>query len=84
MKRSVARTDCVGTRAPIDKVVDGEMAERTNATVLKTVDLTGSGGSNPPLSATRNPSQLTGVSSLTATGCPLLLQVVFGDLREHV
>ena len=27
------------------------MAERSNAAVLKTVDLRGSGGSNPPLSA---------------------------------
>ena len=29
----------------------GEMAERSNAAVLKTVDLHGSGGSNPSLSA---------------------------------
>lgn len=30
---------------------DGEMAERSIAAVLKTVDLRGSGGSNPSLSA---------------------------------
>ncbi len=30
---------------------NGEMAERSNAAVLKTVDLHGSGGSNPSLSA---------------------------------
>ena len=30
----------------------GEMAEWSNAAVLKTVDLNGSGGSNPSLSAT--------------------------------
>ena len=29
----------------------GKMAERSNAAVLKTVDLRGSGGSNPSLSA---------------------------------
>ncbi len=31
----------------------GEMAEWSNAAVLKTVDLNGSGGSNPSLSATK-------------------------------
>ena len=31
----------------------GEMAEWSNAAVLKTVDLNGSGGSNPSLSAER-------------------------------
>lgn len=31
----------------------GEMAEWSNAAVLKTVDLNGSGGSNPSLSAKR-------------------------------
>ncbi len=31
--------------------VPGEMAEWSNAAVLKTVDLRGSGGSNPSLSA---------------------------------
>ena len=30
---------------------NGKMAERSNAAVLKTVDLRGSGGSNPSLSA---------------------------------
>ena len=35
-------------------LVDGEMAEWTIASVLKTVEPTGSGGSNPPLSATQN------------------------------
>ena len=33
--------------------VPGEMAEWSNAAVLKTVDLHGSGGSNPSLSATK-------------------------------
>lgn len=32
---------------------EGEMAEWSNAAVLKTVDLHGSGGSNPSLSAKR-------------------------------
>ena len=32
----------------------GEMAEWSNAAVLKTVDLNGSGGSNPSLSAEKN------------------------------
>jgi hypothetical protein len=32
-----------------------EMAERSNAAVLKTVDCQRSGGSNPSLSATKNP-----------------------------
>ncbi len=32
----------------------GKMAERSNAAVLKTVDLHGSGGSNPSLSAKYN------------------------------
>ena len=32
----------------------GKMAERSNAAVLKTVDLRGSGGSNPSLSAKQN------------------------------
>ena len=31
----------------------GELADWSNAAVLKTVDLNGSGGSNPSLSATR-------------------------------
>ncbi len=31
----------------------GEMAEWSNAAVLKTVDLNGSGGSNPSLSAAK-------------------------------
>ena len=35
---------------------EGEMAEWSIAAVLKTVDLRGSGGSNPSLSATRNES----------------------------
>ena len=34
--------------------VPGKMAEWSNAAVLKTVDLHGSGGSNPSLSATRS------------------------------
>ena len=33
----------------------GKMAERSNAAVLKTVDLRGSGGSNPSLSAKETP-----------------------------
>ena len=35
-------------------VENGEMAERSIAAVLKTVDLRGSGGSNPSLSAKNN------------------------------
>ena len=35
----------------------GEMAEWSNAAVLKTVDLNGSGGSNPSLSATNAENQ---------------------------
>ena len=35
----------------------GEMAEWSNAAVLKTVDLNGSGGSNPSLSATNIENQ---------------------------
>ena len=38
------------------------MAERSNAAVLKTVDLRGSGGSNPSLST--NPQKLLYVSRL--------------------
>ena len=34
---------------------DGKMAEWSNAAVLKTVDLHGSGGSNPSLSAREKP-----------------------------
>ncbi len=37
---------------PIGKHI-GELAEWSNAAVLKTVDLNGSGGSNPSLSATK-------------------------------
>ncbi len=33
----------------------GEMAERSNAAVLKTVEVKASGGSNPSLSAALNP-----------------------------
>ncbi len=39
----------------------GEMAEWSNAAVLKTVDLNGSGGSNPSLSAEK---RLTGICEL--------------------
>ncbi len=35
--------------------VTGELAEWSNAAVLKTVDLHGSGGSNPSLSAKQKP-----------------------------
>ena len=38
----------------------GELAEWSNAAVLKTVDLNGSGGSNPSLSAT-NEGRMTKV-----------------------
>jgi hypothetical protein len=34
----------------------GEMAERSNAAVLKTVEVKASGGSNPSLSATSKPT----------------------------
>ena len=40
-------------RTPADTLRDGGMAERTIATVLKTVEPHGFGGSNPPPSATR-------------------------------
>ena len=36
-----------------DYFIFGEMAERSNAAVLKTVDCNRSGGSNPSLSANR-------------------------------
>ena len=36
---------------------NGEVAEWFNAAVLKTVDSKGSGGSNPSLSATKNPAE---------------------------
>ena len=36
---------------PYEREHTGEMAEWSNAAVLKTVDLNGSGGSNPSLSA---------------------------------
>ena len=39
--------------------VDGKMAEWSNAAVLKTVDLHGSGGSNPSLSAGERPCKNT-------------------------
>jgi hypothetical protein len=38
--------------------VPGEMAEWSNAAVLKTVELQGSGGSNPSLSAKRPLKQI--------------------------
>ncbi|MDI3521646.1 MAG: hypothetical protein PWR04_1634 [Anaerophaga sp.] len=38
----------------------GEVAEWSNAAVLKTVDLHGSGGSNPSLSAKKKPSFFKG------------------------
>ena len=41
---------CCATYCP----TEGKMAERSNAAVLKTVDLRGSGGSNPSLSAKQN------------------------------
>ncbi len=39
----------------------GEMAEWSNAAVLKTVDLNGSGGSNPSLSA-KNATEVSSVA----------------------
>ena len=36
----------------------GELAEWSNAAVLKTVDLNGSGGSNPSLSAKHNENRV--------------------------
>jgi hypothetical protein len=38
----------------------GEMAEWSNAVVLKTIDCYRSGGSNPSLSATKNPTLTLG------------------------
>ena len=55
----------------------GEMAEWSNAAVLKTVDLNGSGGSNPSLSA--NKLKLSAlrwafsVQGLTGAGLPTAL-----------
>jgi hypothetical protein len=44
----------------------GELAEWSNAVVLKTIDLHGSGGSNPSLSAKRNeiPARSAGIFCL--------------------
>ncbi len=49
---------------------NGKMAERSNAAVLKTVDLHGSGGSNPSLSARKRekPSDLLDFSLLFFKG----------------
>ncbi len=44
----------------------GELAEWSNAAVLKTVDLHGSGGSNPSLSAKQNPGRQVGISVFQA------------------
>jgi hypothetical protein len=44
------------------RVTDGGMAERTIATVLKTVEAQASGGSNPPPSATQLPYGTLGSS----------------------
>ena len=46
----------------------GEMAERSNAAVLKTVDCHRSGGSNPSLSAQKNKCPFTGHFSLMERG----------------
>lgn len=40
-----------------DYFIFGEMAERSNAAVLKTVDCNRSGGSNPSLSANKGVNQ---------------------------
>ena len=50
----VADSFCVIYSATVSLDESGEMAERSIAAVLKTVDLRGSGGSNPSLSAERN------------------------------
>ena len=50
----------------IRTITSGEMAEWSNAAVLKTVDLNGSGGSNPSLSATQKKKSI----------CPSLLEQV--------
>ena len=47
-------------RTPADTLRHGGMAERTIATVLKTVEPHGFGGSNPPPSATGLPSPAVG------------------------
>ena len=43
----------------------GEVAEWSNAAVLKTVDLHGSGGSNPSLSAKQKPNHPVGLLFFT-------------------
>ena len=48
-KRKCDQRDKIPTRKHL-----GELAEWSNAAVLKTVDLNGSGGSNPSLSANKN------------------------------
>ena len=52
----------------------GEMAEWSNAAVLKTVDLNGSGGSNPSLSAEQIEAQRFALGFFRArpSGAPLL------------
>ncbi len=52
----------------------GEMAEWSNAAVLKTVDLNGSGGSNPSLSAEKIEAQrfALGFFRTWLPGAPLL------------
>jgi hypothetical protein len=42
----------------------GEMAERSNAAVLKTVEVKASGGSNPSLSAKGKLSRVSGIFCL--------------------
>ena len=53
--KKFASFDFIRTFAiPLQTGIFGEMAEWSNAAVLKTVDLHGSGGSNPSLSAKHN------------------------------
>ena len=54
----------------------GEMAERSNAVVLKTIDCNRSGGSNPSFSAKENPQHLLWVffSKKTKLVCVFFLE----------
>ena len=62
------------------KIDHGEMAEWSIAAVLKTVELRGSGGSNPSLSAEKERVQIA--SDLHPFAIYLLLTLPFEDARD--
>src|SRR5437667_10827417 len=64
MPPAVYRT---AARARAGKILRGELAERSNAAVLKTVSPQGLGGSNPSLSARTCPSKSGLVQHLAET-----------------